>query len=203
MNPSTMVLVVLLVAGLVTPALAQGPGAGPPGPMPEGMMGGMPGMHDRMGGGMSPGGMRGGGRSGRAHEGPLVSIMLAHREELGLTADQEQKLRQIRTEATKDLIRRTAELQVAEIDLETLLEQPTWDLPAIETKVRQIATLRADRRLSRLRSLAAGRALLTPEQLQKLQALGHGGMRPGPGRPGPARGGAGMGPDGGRPPARP
>lgn len=195
MNASRAVLAALLVVGLVSPALAQGPAGGMGGPMQGGMMGGMGGMRDR--------GMGG-------HEGPLISIMLAHREELGLTPDQEQKLRQIRTDVTKDLIRRTADLQVAEIDLETLLEQSSWDLAAIEAKVRQIATLQADCRLSRLRSLAAGRALLTPEQLQKLQAIGHASVRPhpGPGRGGQkmgpaARPGMGMGPGAGGPPAHP
>jgi len=178
----------IVVIGLAVPAMAQmmGP-SGQGGPM--GMQG--PGM---MGGGMGGHGMRE-GRGGRAlsHEGPLISITLEHKQDLGLNAEQERKLRDLRTEFAKESVRRGAEIRVAEIELDSLLEQDQWDLAKIEPKVKQIASLQGDLRLARIKTLEAGRAVLTAEQLEKLKQVGHR-MRAmgGPGQP--MRPGGPMGP---------
>jgi len=171
-----MVIPVVAVIGLGLPATAQM--MGPPGPQQGGMMGGgmmMPGM----GPGMP------GGRGGQAlsHQGPLITIMLNHAQDLGLTLEQQQKLRDLRTEFAKESERRSAEVRVAEIELDALLEQDRWDLAKIEAKIKQIASLQGDLRLSRLRTLDAGRAILTPGQLERLKQIGHR-MRPGVGHGG-------------------
>ena len=141
------------------------------------------------------------------HEGPLITIMLEHGQELGLTPDQIQKLQELRVSFAKEAIHRSADIRAAEIDLNVLLEKDRWDLAAIEAQVKQIAAMRGDLRFARIKTLAAGLALLTPEQVQKLKAIGHwrppagsrGRMGPGqpygPGWPGP------MGPGPGYPPA--
>lgn len=148
-----------------------------------------------------PLGMQGSGfgRGGwwSSHEGPLITIMLDHRLELGLTLDQERRLRELRTEFAKESERRSAEIRVAEIELDALLEQDKWDLAKIEPKVEQIATLQGDLRLARIKTLAAGRDVLTPEQLETLKQIGHrmrsGGFGPGMMWPGPP---SGFGPPG-------
>jgi Spy/CpxP family protein refolding chaperone len=129
-----------------------------------------------------------------SHEGPLISIMLDHKQEIGLSLEQEKTLRDLRTEFSKESARRTADIRVAEIELDALLEQERWDLSRIEPKVKQIAALQGDLRLARIKTLEAGRAVLTPAQLEKLKQVGHW-MRGlgGPGMPGP---GGGMGPGG-------
>jgi Spy/CpxP family protein refolding chaperone len=142
--------------------------------------------------------MRLGVHEGRvtSHEAPLITIMLEHSQELGLSPDQENKLRDLRTEFSKEWVRRSADIRVAEIELDSLLAQDKWDLAKIEPKVRQIASLQADLRLARIKTLAAGRDVLTPDQLQKLKQVGHrmrsfggpsefGPGTPGPGMPGP------------------
>ena len=215
---SWMLVTVALAVALALPASAQmmGPmgqsgqmgsqGGGQGGGM-MGMMGGM------MGGGMGGHGMRE-GRGGRAlsHEGPLISIMLEHKQDLGLNAEQERRLRDLRTEFAKESIRRGAEIRVAEIELDALLEQDKWDLAKIEPKVKQIASLQGDLRLARVKTLEAGRSVLTAEQLEKLKQVGHrmramggsGMMGPGmmgPGMMGPGMMGPGMTPGPGGPPA--
>jgi Spy/CpxP family protein refolding chaperone len=178
MRAGACILVVAMLAiGLAQPTLAQMMGSpGQAGPM--GMQG--PGM---------PGPGFGGGGWGSSHEGPLITIMLDHRLELGLTLDQEQRLRELRTEFAKESERRSAEIRVAEIELDALLEQDKWDLAKIEPKVKQIATLQGDLRLARVKTLAAGRDVLTPEQLERLKQIGHrmrsGGFGPGMMWPGP------------------
>lgn len=188
-----MLVTAALVALLALPASGQMMGpmgqGGQMGPMGGGMMGGM------MGHGMGPGVREGHGGRGLSHEGPLVSIMLEHKQDLGLSPEQEQKLRDLRTDFAKESVRRTAEIRVAEIELDALLEQGTWDLAKIEPKVKQTASLRGDLRLARIKTLAAGRAVLTAEQLEKLKQVGHQMRREmGPGMMGPGMGM--MGPSG-------
>ena len=176
----------ILMLWLTRPAMAQ--------MMGPRVQGGPPGMYG--GGGMGPG-TRPGPISGReggwsSHEGPLITIMLEHAQELGLTPDQERKLRDLRTEFAKEVERRTADIHVAEIELGSLLEQDKWDLAKIEPKVRQIATLQGDLRLTRIKTLAAGREVLTPEQLEKFKQIGHR-LRPGSSSGGPGPGMMGPG----------
>lgn len=185
-----MISTAVLTIGLALPATAQMMGAPAQGP-PPGVQG--PGM---MGQGARPGPMFGREGWGSSHEAPLITIMLDHKQELGLTLEQEQKLRDLRTEFAKESARRGAEIRVAEIELDALLEQDRWDLAKIEPKVKQIATLQGDLRLARIKTLAAGREVLTPDQLEKLKQVGHR-MRPGSGPGGFGPGMLGPGP---RPP---
>jgi Spy/CpxP family protein refolding chaperone len=119
--------------------------------------------------------------------------MLDHARDLGLTPDQDRKLGDLRTEFAKESERRTTDIRIAEIELKSPLEQVTWALTKIEPKVKQIAALRGDLRLARIKTLAAGREVLTPEQVEKLKQIGHR-TRPGypygPGMPGPGGPGA-------------
>jgi Spy/CpxP family protein refolding chaperone len=187
------ILIAALTMGLALPAMAQV--MGPPfqgGPM----------------GAQGPGAGFGRRGEGLSHEGPLITIMLDHKQDLGLTLDQERRLRDLRTEFEKEAVRRTAEIRVAEIELGALLEQDKWDLAKIESKVKQIAALQGDLRFSRIKTLEAGRAVLTPQQLEGLKQIGHRmrpdwgpggfgpgtmapGQTPGPGMPGPGRPGPG------------
>jgi Spy/CpxP family protein refolding chaperone len=155
---------------------------GPMGHMAGGMMGREMGSEMR----------EGWGRRSRSHEGPLISMVLKHGQELGLSPEQEKKLRDLRTDFAKESIRRTAEIRVGEIELESLLEQGQWDLAKIEPKVKQIAGLQADFRLVRLKTLEAGRRVLTPEQLERVKQIGH--RMQGMGGPGMMGPGPQMGP---------
>jgi len=167
---------------LALPASGQMMGqTGQGGPMGH-MAGGM------MGREMGPDMREGGEGTAGLNEGPLISIVLAHGQKLGLSPEQERKLRDLRTDFAKESIRRTAEIRVGEIELESLLEQGQWDLAKIEPQVKQIAGLQADLRLARLKTLEAGRRVLTPEQLEKVKTArssdagnewpGHDGRRP-------------------------
>ena len=168
----TILLAVVLAVALATPAAAGMMRQMPQGEQPGGTGGGMSG--GMMGGGMMERGMRG-GHDGRmmSHEGPLITMMLQHSQELGLNPEQEKKLRDLRTEFSKESVRRSADIRVAQIELNSLLEQEQWDLAQIEPKVKQVASLQADLRVARLKVLAAGRAVLTPQQLEKLKQVGH------------------------------
>lgn len=162
-------VVYLLALSLV---LSAAPSPAHQGPGEMGMMGGM-----------SPG-------RGPGHEGPLISLMLDMKDQLGLSLQQVQTLRDLRADFEKEAIQREAEIRVAEVELREILVHERVDLGRAETLVRKIAGLRAELRLARLRTLEKGKAILTPEQLAKFREEGHrmarrgmddGGMMGGPG----------------------
>jgi Spy/CpxP family protein refolding chaperone len=124
-------------------------------------------------------------------ERPLITIMLHHRTELGLTPEQVTRLEAIRGEFAREAIRRGADIRIAELDLGTLLEQDPVDLAKAEAKTREVAQLRVDLRIARLRAVEQGMAVLTAEQRTRLQSMLSGGMHHGmpgaPGMPAPRR----------------
>jgi Spy/CpxP family protein refolding chaperone len=104
-------------------------------------------------------------------ERPLITFMLDHRAELGLGPEQVARLEGLRSDFARESIRRDADIRIAELDLSALFEQEPLDLPKVEAKIREVARLGADLRVERIRTIEQGRALLTPEQRAKLQAL--------------------------------
>ena len=121
-------------------------------------------------------------------ERPLITMMLHHRTELGLTPEQVTRLEAIRGEFTREAIRRGADIRIAELDLGTLLEQDPVDLAKAEAKTREVSQLRAELRIARLRAIEQGKAVLTAEQRARLQSMLSGGMQHGmPGPPAPRR----------------
>jgi Spy/CpxP family protein refolding chaperone len=106
-----------------------------------------------------------------ARERPLVTIMLNHRHELGLSPAQVQGLERIRDEFQRDAIKLEADQRVAQMDVAALLRADPVDVPKVEAKVREVERLRGDLRIGRIRAVERGKALLSPEQRAKLQAL--------------------------------
>ena len=149
-----------LVAALLGSAAAQM--MGPMGPSGPGVQPGPPGPGPWWGGAEGPWGWTG-------PERPIIGIALLHARELGLTPEQEGKLRALRTEFEKESIRRTTDIRAAEVDLAALLEQERWDLGQVEAKVKQIGQLQADLRMARIRALDAGRGVLAPDQLRRVE----------------------------------
>ncbi len=108
---------------------------------------------------------------GQRRQRALITFMLRHRDELELSTDQVKSLRKLRSDFERAAIRRQADIRVAEMDLETLLDAETVDLEKVEPKIRQIEKLRADHRLTRIRTIEEGKAQLSSEQRKKLQTL--------------------------------
>jgi hypothetical protein len=125
------------------------------------------------------------GRGG--HEGPLISMMLHWKVQLALTGEQERSLRELRANFEKEAIKRTSEIDVAELELKELLEQEKVDLAKVEAATKKVA-----------QTIETGKAVLSPDQQQKFERLGHDPRmgEPGRGMMGPGRGmmGPGMGP---------
>ena len=117
--------------------------------------------------------------------------------ELGLNEAQYSQLRKARLEERKAAIRRRADLHVARLELDELLDASTPDEKAVAAKVKELNDLQAAALKARVDArLALGR-MLTPEQREKLKHLRGPGRRGGhgPRRAGPERERGGRGPD--------
>lgn len=141
----------------------------------QGMMAMMRGMHGSMGqGGMMGGMMHGmpGSREADRAERPLITLALENKTELGLSAEQVRRLEALRSGFQKEAIRRSADMQIAEVELGELLRQDPVELGKVETALKRLEGLRTEQRLARLKAIEQGKAVLTLEQRQKLEALG-------------------------------
>ena len=181
-----------VVLMLALPAAAQGP-VGPPAPGTDDQLDQGPGElidEAQYPGQPGPGpgpmmGHHGPGMRGQGHHGamrrpmgrPLITMMLRHRDELGLSAAQVQSLEKLRGDYMREAIRRDADRKIARLDLLALMRpdpaDPTKavDMAQVEVKVREIEKLRADLQLARIRTIEAGKAQLTPDQRTKLNGL--------------------------------
>jgi periplasmic protein CpxP/Spy len=102
--------------------------------------------------------------SGTGH---LIRHLLHHEKNLGLTADQVTKLKDIQLNLDKARIKAEADIQIAERELKALTENEQSDLAAIETKLRQSEDLQVGLRMTSIKTRRDVMGLLTPEQRAK------------------------------------
>ena len=105
--------------------------------------------------------------SGTGH---LIRHLLNHEKNLGLTADQVTKLKDIQLNLDKARIKAEADIQIAERELKALTDNEQSDLAAIETKLRQSEDLQVGLRMTSIKTRRDVMGLLTPEQRAKEQA---------------------------------
>lgn len=108
----------------------------------------------------------GGYGKGMIHSGTghLIRHLLKHEKDIGLTADQVTKLKDMQLSLDKTRIKSEADIQVAERELKALTEEDKSDLGTIETKLKQSAELQVALRMVSIKARRDVYALLTPEQ---------------------------------------
>jgi Spy/CpxP family protein refolding chaperone len=109
-------------------------------------------------------------------------------ERLDLTAEQQQKLRSLRSEFQRTLVRVQADLRLARIDMRDLMEAEKPDKASIAKKMKEISDTEYRQKSAWLDHYFSVRGLLTPDQLEKFRKMQRG-MGPGFMRGGPPRGG--------------
>ncbi len=114
----------------------------------------------------------GGHGAGMMHNstGHLIRHLLKHEKEIGLTAEQVTKLKDMQLSLDKTRIKSEADIQVAERELKALTEDEKSDLGAIEAKLKQSGDLQAGLRLTAIKAKRDVLDLLTPEQRAKEKA---------------------------------
>jgi Spy/CpxP family protein refolding chaperone len=102
--------------------------------------------------------------------GHLIRHLLKHEKEIGLTAEQVVKLKDMQLNLDKTRIKSEADIQVAERELKALTEDEKSDLGAIEAKLKQSEDLQIGLRMTSIKARRDVLALLTPEQRIKEKA---------------------------------
>jgi Spy/CpxP family protein refolding chaperone len=111
----------------------------------------------------------GGYGAGMMHNstGHLIRHLLKHEQEIGLTAEQVTKLKDMQLNLDKTRIKSEADIQVAERELKALTEDEKSDLGAIEAKLKQSGDLQVGLRMVSIKARRDVLTLLTPEQRAK------------------------------------
>lgn len=114
----------------------------------------------------------GGHGAGMMHNsaGHLIRHLLKHEKEIGLTAEQVTKLKEMQLNMDKLRIKSEADIQVAEREFKALIDEEKSDLGAIESKLKQSGDLQVGLRLASVKARREVLALLTPEQRAKEKA---------------------------------
>jgi Spy/CpxP family protein refolding chaperone len=97
---------------------------------------------------------------------------------MGLDLDEKQKeaVKEIVRTTQKETIRKRADLSIARIELKDLLDEDSVNIKTVESKLKQIEALETDIHLSRIKTLEAIKAKLTPDQRKKLREMREHGM---------------------------
>ena len=89
--------------------------------------------------------------------------------DLGLDEKQKETIKDLRTAARKDAIRKVADIKVARIELREILDKDPVDMGAVEAKLKQMESLKTDLHMSHIKTIEGIKATLTPEQRQKFK----------------------------------
>lgn len=130
-----------------------------------------------------PGGPGGPGGPGEGKDLPPKLI-----KKLGLTEEQQEKVKSIRMNAEKEKIKIEAELRIKQIDMQEQLEKKSVNEKEVSKLIDGIADLQKKMLENRIKTILALKKILTPEQQEKIkkfmemrmEKLGEGGpMGPG------------------------
>jgi Spy/CpxP family protein refolding chaperone len=106
-------------------------------------------------------------RSGAGH---LIRHLLKHEKDIGLTADQVAKLKDIQLNLDKARIKAEADIRIAERELKALTDDEKSDLGSIEAKLKQSKDLQFALRMTSIKTRREVLGLLTSEQRAKEKA---------------------------------
>ncbi len=170
MKRVTLFLGVLLALAVANPMWAQGMHSQKMGMHGGKMMG--QGMHQMMGQ-MHDGGCA---MMGAGH---MQGLFLNQAEDLGLNDSQVARLEKLKSETQKALIQKQADMKVAQLELNELLQDAKAKRSDLESKAKKLEELRSDTRMTAFNAQLDARAVLTPEQLQKAKFAQCDGMQNG------------------------
>ncbi len=125
------------------------------------------------GGNGMPGGMMGPGMMGNNEFGMFGGLIsdLKFVKDIGLSDAQISKLKKIRSDAMKSNIKIKAELDILNIELKELLDEEKLDRGDIDSKIDAISKKEADLQKLFLHAFMDAKAVLTKEQIEKLEKI--------------------------------
>lgn len=104
------------------------------------------------------------------HAGHHLKHLLKHAKEIGLTPEQIGKLKVMQLDFKRADVRLEADIEVAQLELDALLEDDQAELSAIQAKVDQLKKAEGTHVIAAVKSARNAMALLTPDQREKERA---------------------------------
>lgn len=104
------------------------------------------------------------------HSAHYLKHLLKHAKDIGLTQEQIGKLKALQLEFKRTEARLEADVKIAKLDLQDLLEDEKADLGAIQAKVGQLKNSEGACLFAAIKSKHNAMALLTPDQREKDRA---------------------------------
>jgi Spy/CpxP family protein refolding chaperone len=97
--------------------------------------------------------------------------LIALAKKLDLSEEQIDEIKGIFLAHKKNMIRKKADRDIAELELSELVQDDDPDLEAIETKIRKIADIEANMRFSEIKTMVDAKSVLTAEQKAALKKI--------------------------------
>lgn len=108
-------------------------------------------------------------RGGYIHS--YLSMYKDHAKELGLSAEQQEKLAALDAECTKSCDKLSEQIAAVESELDKLVKADTLDMSAVSAKVKEAHDLKSQLELGHFELLAKAQQILTSEQREKCRSL--------------------------------
>jgi periplasmic protein CpxP/Spy len=99
-----------------------------------------------------------------------LSRIVHHAQDLGLSEEQITKFRSLITDYQKAKVQGQANVNLAEVDVRSLMRDDKADMAAIEGAIRKAEAAQSTVRIEGAKAIRGARGILTPEQLQKWRA---------------------------------
>ncbi len=98
-------------------------------------------------------------------------MVLMHADELGISDEQCEKLRNRHAEAKKQLIGLRSQIEMDMVDVKNAVMREEIDMPTAEAKIKEIGGLKAEKWLTMVKALHDMRQILRPEQQEKIKEM--------------------------------
>lgn len=100
------------------------------------------------------------------------NFFLCCKDKLELTDEQVLSLKKVKMDFAKEDIQRDADLKIAELELKELLGVDKVDMEKVGKKIKSIANMKAEKKISHLKTVEKAKQVLTEEQLGKVKKCG-------------------------------
>lgn len=107
----------------------------------------------------------------RRHKFDVINRYILHEKELNLSPGQIKALKNIKRNIEKTMIRLNASIEIAQIEMDELLNESQMDMEKMDKKIREIENHRTDRSLEQIRSIQEARKILSKKQQEQFKAL--------------------------------
>ena len=97
-----------------------------------------------------------------------IKEVLEMKDELGLSNEQVSKLRALKSQTEKRIIRIKSDLEILELELQDLLQDNKVNVKAVDSKIEKIGELRTEMQKVHVHVRLDAQKVLTSEQLKKL-----------------------------------